>query len=90
MTATDFMLKTHQPSQLCAITGDIKATVTGHSMYWTNSEAFTSKQKENHEIRGRLELCDILLPLSIDSLSHHLQETLHQAGLHQLQLYHIW
>lgn len=59
-------------------------------MYWTSSEVFTSEQQENHEVRGCLELGDVLLPLSIYSLSHHIQETLHQARLHQLQLYHIW
>lgn len=51
---------------------------------------FTAKQQENHEIRGRLELSDVFLPFSVYSLSHHFQETLHQARLHQLQLYRIW
>lgn len=51
---------------------------------------FTSKQKEHHKVRGGLQLGNVLLPLSVDSLSHHLQETLHQACLHQLQLDHIW
>lgn len=58
--------------------------------YWMNSKVFTSKQKEHHKVRGGLQLGDVLLPLSVDSLRHHLQETLHQARLHQLQLYHIW
>lgn len=51
---------------------------------------FTPQQQENHEVRGSLELGDVLLPLSIYSLGHHLQETLHQTCLHQLELYHIW
>lgn len=51
---------------------------------------FTSQEKENHEVGGSLELGDVLLPLPIHSVSHHLQQTLHQARLHQLQLYHIW
>lgn len=59
-------------------------------LYWTSSEVFTSKQQENHEVGGSLELSDVLLPLSVYGLSHHLQETLHQARLDQLQLYHIW
>lgn len=59
-------------------------------MYLTSPEVFTSQQQENHEVRGSLELGDVLLPLSVYSLSHHLQQTLHQARLHQLQLYRIW
>ncbi|TNN46621.1 TBC1 domain family member 13 [Liparis tanakae] len=55
----------------------------------TSHEAFTSQQQEHHEVGGRLELGDVLLPLSVHSLSHHLQQALHQAGLHQLELYHI-
>lgn len=51
---------------------------------------FTSQEQQNHEVRGSLKLGNVLLPLSVHSLSHHFQQTLHQACLHQLKLYHIW
>ena len=69
-------------------TGTEKKSTLYHCV--SQSLAFTSQQQENHEVGGGLELGDVLLPLSVHSLSHHVQQALHQAGLHQLQLYHIW
>lgn len=54
-----------------------------------SSDVLTPQQQQNHQVRGRLQLADVLLSVSVHRPGHHIQETLHQACLHQLQLDHV-